>query len=130
MQATKKPQENWIGKIEYKPEKTGLSLTEPNQAISIPNALERYAAPSLEEKLHGYYEQQGLELPNFDRLDKVEQLIAFAEHKEKIKNLKEKVDNMVLKDIKEVEKIKGKIKEEKAKADKEQKIDDKKEIKG
>jgi len=59
----------------------GRSLTIPNQSVNISDAITRYSAPSIAEKLKGYYEEEGMELPNFDRLDKVERLQLLADAK-------------------------------------------------
>lgn len=73
----------------------GRSLTIPNQSINISDAITRYSAPSIAEKLKGYYEEEGLELPNFDRLDKVERLQLLADAKANLFTLKEKAEATV-----------------------------------
>lgn len=73
----------------------GRSLTIPHQAIDIGKSVLRYSAPSIQEKLKGYYEEEGLELPNFDRLDKVERLQMLADAKASMFHAKEKAENAV-----------------------------------
>lgn len=66
----------------------GRSLTIPNQAVDIKIAITRFSAPSIEERLKGYYEEEGLELPNFDRMDKIERLQLLADTKADMDNAK------------------------------------------
>lgn len=73
----------------------GRSLTIPNQAISIKIAVDRFSAPSIQERLKGYYEEEGLELPNFDRLDKVERLQYLADAKENLFHAKKAANDAV-----------------------------------
>jgi len=67
---------------------SGRSLTIPYQAVNIFDAIRRYSAPSIAEKLKGYYEDAGMELPNFDRLDKVERLQLLADAKATVSTTK------------------------------------------
>lgn len=73
----------------------GRSLTIPNQAVNIADAINRYSAPSILEKLKGYYEEEGLELPNFDRLDKVERLQLLADAKQGLFDAKAKAEQAI-----------------------------------
>lgn len=66
----------------------GRSLTIPNQAVDIKIAITRFSAPSIEARLKGYYEEEGLELPNFDRMDKIERLQLLADTKADMDNAK------------------------------------------
>lgn len=70
----------------------GRSLTIPNQSVNISDAITRYSAPTIAEKLKGYYEDEGMELPNFDRLDKVERLQLLADTKANLFTLKQKAE--------------------------------------
>jgi len=70
----------------------GRSLTIPNQGINISDAITRFSAPAIAERLKGYYEQEGLEMPNFDRLDKIERLQLLAEARETFK-IKKQLNN-------------------------------------
>lgn len=60
------------------------NLTIPNQAIDIGKSLLRYSAPTIQEQLKGYYENEGLELPNFDMLSKIERLELLNESRLKL----------------------------------------------
>lgn len=60
------------------------NLTIPNQAIDIGKSLLRYSAPTIQEQLKGYYENEGLELPNFDILSKIERLELLNESRLKL----------------------------------------------
>lgn len=66
----------------------GRALTIPNQAIDIKTAVTRFSAPTITEQLQGYYESEGLELPNFELLSKLEQLDKLAECREIFKHSK------------------------------------------
>lgn len=73
----------------------GRSLTIPNQAIDISIALKRFSAPTIEEKLKGYYEEEGMELPNFDRLDRIERLDLLAASRDNLRAAKERANNAI-----------------------------------
>lgn len=73
----------------------GRSLTIPGQAIEIGLAVKRFSAPTIQERLKGYYEQEGLELPNFDRLSKIERLDLLAESREKLAISKAKAQESI-----------------------------------
>lgn len=62
----------------------GRSLSIPNQAIDIAVSVKRFSAPTIQERLKGYYEEEGLELPNFDLLSKIERLDLLAASREKL----------------------------------------------
>lgn len=92
----------------------GRSLTIPGQSVNISDAITRYSAPTILEKVKGYYEEEGMELPNFDRLDKVERLQLLADTKANMFRTKAAAENAISDANAKAEKAK----EEKAKADK------------
>lgn len=73
----------------------GRSLTIPNQSVNIGEALKRYSAPSIAERLKGYYEDEGMEMPNFDKLDKVERLQLLADTNAKMADAKQRANNAI-----------------------------------
>lgn len=73
----------------------GRSLSIPNQAIDIAVSVKRFSAPTIQERLKGYYEEEGLELPNFDRLSRIERLDLLSESREKLSKAKFDADKAI-----------------------------------
>lgn len=73
----------------------GRSLTIPNQAIDIAVSVKRFSAPTIQERLKGYYEEEGMELPNFDLLSKIERLDLLAESRERLSNSKKSANDAI-----------------------------------
>lgn len=71
------------------------SLTIPNLALDIDEALNKYSSQSIENKLKGYYEQEGMEMPDFDRMDRIERLVKLAEVRAEVERLKEEAEHRV-----------------------------------
>lgn len=71
------------------------SLTIPNLALDIDTALNKFSAQSIEKRLKGYYEQEGMQMPDFDRMDKIQRLTKLAEVRETVNQLKEKAAQRV-----------------------------------
>lgn len=78
----------------------GKMLTQPNRAVNILQALNMYQAGTLENKAKAYYEEQGMPIPNFDMMDKIEKYQALNEFKERAK---EKVRSLRALDQKQAE---------------------------
>lgn len=68
------------------------SLTQPGQAIDIATAAKHFTTPSIDERMKVYYDEAGIELPNFERMSYVERLTSLAESREQYKAAKQKVD--------------------------------------
>lgn len=62
------------------------SLAIPDQAMNLEYAMKQYKRGTLEERAKGYYEQKGLEVPDFDRMSKIEKLMQLAEFRKITKN--------------------------------------------
>lgn len=73
------------------------SLTIPNQAFDLAYAMKQYKAGTLVERAKGYYEQKGLETPDFDRMSKVEQLTELAKYRKLVKTLPDQINSEVTK---------------------------------
>lgn len=73
----------------------GRSLSIPNQAIDIAVSVKRFSAPTIQERLKGYYEEQGMELPSFDLLSKIERLDLLAESRERLSNAKNSANDAI-----------------------------------
>lgn len=84
----------------------GRSLSIPNQAIDIAVSVKRFSAPTIQERLKGYYEEEGLELPNFDLLSKIERLDLLAASREKL-HTTHKTANDAINDFNAKEKAKA-----------------------
>jgi len=85
----------------------GRALTIPHQSVNISDAITRYSAPTIAQQLRGYYDEEGYEMPDFDRLDKVECLQLLAEAKANMQAAKEKAKNLEADAIAKAEKVKA-----------------------
>lgn len=63
-----------------------ISLTEPGKELNITKLRERFSAPKPEDGLKTYYEIEGMEMPDFNRMDYVERLQTLAEVREDVRN--------------------------------------------
>lgn len=69
------------------PEKIpGKSLTKPGMAVEIKLTMEKYSVPTLAAQLKTYYDRENLVNPGFERMDRIDQLMAHAEMREDVKN--------------------------------------------
>lgn len=93
---------------------SGKVLTIPGQTVDLVKALQSYTRNSLEEKVKGYYEKEGMPIPDFHHMDKIQRLQALSDYR-----------TLVDSKVKEVKDISGKVfkarEEEKEKLVKEQK---------
>lgn len=58
--------------------KATLSITIPNQALDIKYAMKAYKSGTLIEKQQAIYEKEGIEMPNFSMMDRIQKLEEFA----------------------------------------------------
>jgi len=72
----------------------GKKITMPNMGIDEAEAIKRYAAGSLVNQAKGYYEKQGMEIPDFDRMDKIEKLEALETFRDMLRESKEKLKQL------------------------------------
>lgn len=70
------------------------SLAIPDQAMNLKFAMMQYKRGTLVERAKGYYEQKGLEVPDFDRMSKVEKLMALAEFRKTVKNATDEIGTL------------------------------------
>lgn len=65
------------------PEKYGgLKLTQPGMASKATEALAKLKAGTLIDQAKGYYDTMGIEVPDFNMMDKVQKLNALNEYRE------------------------------------------------
>lgn len=76
------------------------SITIPGMAIDIETSVRRYTSQSMEDKIATYYEEQGMEMPNWARLDKLERLHLIANTKEKVDQKLKDIDTFAKEQIK------------------------------
>ena len=67
---------------------TGLSLTIPDMAISPKEALSAFSSNRLQNLYEGFYDPDG-EMPEYEKLDKVQRLHALAEARERANEARE-----------------------------------------
>lgn len=78
-----------------KPEISGKDkITMPGLGIDVKRALQQYAMGTMEERAKGFYEQQGLPIPDFDRMSKIERLVALNDTRELAKAQRENLINI------------------------------------
>lgn len=76
-----------------------LSVTRPNKETTIEEAIRRYQ-PNANTEVRTYYEAEGLEMPNFAKMDRLEQLMLLAEVTEKRRVKESEMKNKIDKDKK------------------------------
>lgn len=59
--------------------KATKSLTIPDQGFNLTHAMQQYKKGQLIERVKGYYDQQGMESPDFNMMDKFQKLQALAD---------------------------------------------------
>lgn len=67
-----------VTKTNTKPQ---LSMSVPGAAFNLKLAMEQYKRGTLVERVKGYYEAQGFETPEFDKMTKLERLEALAQYR-------------------------------------------------
>lgn len=65
---------------------TGKKITMPGMAVDIKQVIQMYARGSMEERARGFYEKEGMEIPDFARMSKIERLEKLGEYHEQIAN--------------------------------------------
>ncbi|WNK12603.1 MAG: hypothetical protein [Microvirus sp.] len=73
----------------------GKKITMPGMAVNDIDMLKRYAAGSLENQAKGFYEKNGMEIPDFDRMDRIEKLEALEHYREKLKASRQTLTNSI-----------------------------------
>lgn len=63
---------------------SGKVITLPGQAVDMKSAINQYRAGSLVERAKGYYERAGMEVPQFEKMSKVDQLLALGEYRKTV----------------------------------------------
>lgn len=63
---------------------TGKKITMPGQAVDIKQVIEMYSRGTMEERARGFYEQEGMPIPDFERMSKIERLEKLAEYHKQI----------------------------------------------
>lgn len=76
------------------PLKKQQELTIPGQAIDLKHAMNMYRRGSLEERAKGFYEAKGFEMPDFDRMSKVERLGELNKFSKEVKRLSQEIQNI------------------------------------
>lgn len=71
---------------------TGKKITMPGLGVDIKQVMLMYARGSEVERAKGYYEQQGMEVPDFDRMSHIEKLEALAELRKSAKQATEEIN--------------------------------------
>lgn len=66
--------------------KVTQSLTIPGQAFNLAYAMEQYKRGNLVERALGYYEKQGMEIPDVRMMDKIERMELLAHYRQLVKN--------------------------------------------
>lgn len=61
-------------------------ITMPGLSVDVKLALQQYARGSMEERAKGYYESQGMIIPDFNKMSHIERLEALNEYREIAKN--------------------------------------------
>jgi len=67
----------------------GKKITMPGMAINDVEAMKRYVAGTIVEQAKGFYEEKGMEVPDFDRMDRIQKLEALEEFRMKFQESKE-----------------------------------------
>lgn len=79
----------------------GKKITMPGMSVNIGEAMRKYVAGTLEEQGKAYYEKEGMPIPDFHKMNKIQKLETLNEYrdvlmkgKDKISNLKQKYDDI------------------------------------
>lgn len=72
----------------------GKPITMPGMATNVKQALRMYRDGSFVEKAGAYYEEEGMPIPNFDRMSKIDRLMALNEVRERMISKKKSLDEM------------------------------------
>lgn len=73
---------------------TGKLLTMPNRSINIRKAIQNMAFGSMEDRAGAFYEENGLVIPDFRMMDRIEKLHALSEYREEVQRLVNKANQM------------------------------------
>lgn len=76
------------------PTKTGKDLTQPGLATNIKKAVAMLASDRLKLQAVGFYEEEGFPIPEFDKMDKIERLVAYNEYRELVETTTKKLQEM------------------------------------
>lgn len=66
-------------------EKKTESFTIPGQGFNLSLAMQQYKKGTLVERVHGFYEKNGFETPDFNQMTKLEQMEALAKYRKIVK---------------------------------------------
>lgn len=61
---------------------SGHKLTAPGQVVDMKLVAKAYERGTMETKAKGYYEEKGMPIPPFERMSKIERLVALNEYRE------------------------------------------------
>lgn len=71
-----------------------ISVTNPGKETTLEEAIRRYSVDQF-AGTRAYYEQEGLELPRLEKMDRLEQLMFLAEVREDMQNKRNKAEQIV-----------------------------------
>lgn len=72
----------------------GKILTVPNLHLDIKQNQFKLSTGQIEDRVKGYYEKQGYEIPDFDRLDKIGKIQALSDMRKKVQINEEKLKKL------------------------------------
>lgn len=73
---------------------TGKKITMPGLGVDIRQVMQMYSRGSMEERAKGYYEQEGMEVPDFARMSHIEKLEALGEYRRQAKESNDKLNKL------------------------------------
>lgn len=72
----------------------GKVLTVPNLHLDIKQNQFKLSTGQIEDRVKGYYEKHGFEIPDFDRLDKIGKIQALSDMRKKVQLNEEKLKKL------------------------------------
>ena len=73
---------------------TGKAITNPTAYLPVKEAIKRYQGVPLENTASVFYEEQGMPIPDFTMMSKIEKLEALNEFREKAKQLQDQITDI------------------------------------